>query len=281
MSKTFVIGDIHGAHLALEQCLERCGFDYENDTLIAIGDYCDGWPFVYECIETLLKVINLIPLLGNHDQWFRYWLESGIHPVNWSQGGKGTATSYLRNSGKYVDDCRMFYVYNQNGNPVECYEYADFNFTDIPPTHQKFFRGLHLYYKDDKNRLFVHAGMLNKDLTLAENQEYGPSEFYWDRKLWNKAQSAKGNKMKFAEPLTEIFIGHTATTYWTTKEIKTNAGIIMPKGLPITEPMYADIICNLDTGAGSTGRLTIMDVDTHEFWQSDMVNTLYGDYKPR
>jgi serine/threonine protein phosphatase 1 len=43
MSKTFVIGDIHGAYLALKQVLERSDFDYENDLLITIGDIVDGW----------------------------------------------------------------------------------------------------------------------------------------------------------------------------------------------------------------------------------------------
>jgi len=43
MGRTLVIGDIHGAYKALVQCLERSGFDKEKDTLITIGDVCDGW----------------------------------------------------------------------------------------------------------------------------------------------------------------------------------------------------------------------------------------------
>jgi len=31
----------------------------------------------------------------------------------------------------------------------------------------------------------------------------------------------------------------------------------------------------LDTGAGGRGKLTIMDVETKKFWQSDLVSTLY------
>jgi serine/threonine protein phosphatase 1 len=266
MSRTFVMGDIHGAHIALQQCLDRCGFDYEHDLLIPLGDYCDGWAYTYEVVETLLRVVNLIPLLGNHDQWLRYWLQTGIHPIDWSQGGKGTAVSYLRNAGKDEGEHRMFYRLSQNGNPVECYEFGDFHFSDIPPAHQAFFKGLRLYYKDDKDRLFVHAGM-NKDLTLKENQEQCAADFYWDRKLWNKALSAKGHRMNFAESLSEIFIGHTSTTKWTTA--------------PITTPMNADIIWNLDTGAGWSGKLTIMDVDTHEYWQSDYVTDLYNEPNSR
>ncbi len=29
-------------------------------------------------------------------------------------------------------------------------------------------------------------------------------------------------------------------------------------------------ICNIDTGAGSAGRLTIMEVTTKKFWQSEL-----------
>ena len=47
MGRRIVCGDIHGAHLALLQCLERSNFDFENDTLILIGDVVDGWPYVY------------------------------------------------------------------------------------------------------------------------------------------------------------------------------------------------------------------------------------------
>jgi serine/threonine protein phosphatase 1 len=39
--------------------------------------------------------------------------------------------------------------------------------------------------------------------------------------------------------------------------------------------MQAGNIYNLDTGAGHHGRLTIMNVITRQYWQSDPVKTLY------
>jgi len=42
MSKTFVIGDIHGGYKALLQCFARSGFDYKKDKLICLGDITDG-----------------------------------------------------------------------------------------------------------------------------------------------------------------------------------------------------------------------------------------------
>ena len=36
--KTYVLGDLHGGYLALVQVLNLAGFDYENDTLITLGN---------------------------------------------------------------------------------------------------------------------------------------------------------------------------------------------------------------------------------------------------
>ncbi|NJK86327.1 MAG: hypothetical protein HC906_10500 [Bacteroidales bacterium] len=55
MSRTFVIGDIHGAFKALVQCLERSEFDYEHDKLICLGDVCDGWPEVKDVMTNCLR----------------------------------------------------------------------------------------------------------------------------------------------------------------------------------------------------------------------------------
>lgn len=56
-----------------------------------------------------------------------------------------------------------------------------------------------------------------------------------------------------------IFIGHTNTLNWETDQ-----------------PMTALNVINMDTGAGSNGKLTIMNIDTKEIWQSDPLNALYA-----
>ena len=87
----------------------------------------------------------------------------------------------------------------------------------------------------------------------------------WDRKLWNQAMSAKSGKQKLKwefEEVNNVFIGHTTTMAWGT-----------------TEPIKAANVWNLDTGAGGSGKLTIMNVDTEEYWQSDLMNDLYPNQK--
>lgn len=266
MSKEFVIGDIHGAHIPLKQCLERSGFDKENDLLITLGDICDGWPYVYECIEELLTIKNRIDIVGNHDEWFNRFLDNGIHPDNWRQGGRGTAISYLR------------------GKDQEMYKKGDGGYImpltpdDIPATHWKFFKQQNLYYKDNKKRVFVHGGF-NHHENLKAQKAYNKEAFYWDRNLIEDAIYAKNNdiKLKFKEKVSEVYIGHTQTNYLMSH---IENGIIRNIS-ELHSPIFADIVINLDTGAGSSGVLTIMDINTKQYWQSDPVNKIYGPYKPR
>jgi len=99
--KKFVIGDIHGNFKALKQCLVRSKFDYTKDKLIVLGDICDGFPDVKECFNELLKIKNLVYVLGNHDDWALEWYDRGkddgfgLPKHLWtSQGGQNTIDSY-------------------------------------------------------------------------------------------------------------------------------------------------------------------------------------------
>lgn len=250
MSKTYVMGDIHGAHKALIQCLERSNFNYEQDTLIQLGDVVDGWSEVYECVEELLKIKNLISIKGNHDEWFDTWIKFGQHPTNWLQGGEGTLKSYCDNLDKQFVAIDKGYM-------------TDMIMEDLPISHIEFFRKQNRYYKDNNDNLFVHGGF-NRHFLLKEQQV--DHIFWWDRDLWMQALSTKNTdfKLKIKEPVNEIFIGHTATISW-----KTN------------QPMNSSNIWNLDTGAGFKGKLTIMNIDTKEYFQSDEVSELYINEKGR
>ena len=58
----------------------------------------------------------------------------------------------------------------------------------------------------------------------------------------------------------EIYIGHTPVTR-----------------IAKDKPTQMANVWNVDTGAAFKGTLSIIDVDTKEFWQSDPVYTLYHD----
>jgi len=262
--RRFVMGDIHGNYKGLLQCLERSGFDKEKDQLIQLGDVCDGYAYVKNCVDELLSIKDLIVIKGNHDDWFLQFLELGTHAVDWGMGGLGTLKSYALANTRWKQKPKPIQGLMDYG-PSDPTYITNLNPGDIPEDHIKFFKKQHNFYKDDDNNLFIHAGF-NRHFPLSEQTPY---IFYWDRDLFSCALSAKntdGNyKLKFKEEFKNIFIGHTSTTNWKNG----------------TLPIFADRVINIDTGSGWTGKLTIMDVDTKEYWQSDLCKELYPNEQGR
>ena len=117
--------------------------------------------------------------------------------------------------------------------------------------HKNFFINQRGYHIDERNRLFIHAGFTHHQGPASEENK---ETFYWDRGLWANALSGDrtGKKPAALDGFEEIYIGHTPTLNWS-----------------LCTPMSVFNIWNIDTGAGTTGPLTIMDIDTKEYWQSD------------
>lgn len=245
MNRTLVCGDIHGSAKAFKQCLERSNFDPVGDTLIQLGDVIDGYNEAYECVDLLLSIPNLIPIRGNHDFNFLRWLETGIN--SWSDGGLATLESYAKHANLDI--------------------WTDLNYNHIDPRHVKFFKTQVTKYIDrERNYLFVHGGFNRREYIRNQTEDF----IMWDRRLFDQARSYESSKnketgmFKNLDEFDEIYIGHTATNNFINK--RTN--------LPYTTPIRAANVYNLDTGAGYQGKLTFMDIDTKEFFQSDYTETL-------
>ena len=251
-NKTFCIGDIHGSHKALVQVLEKSDFDYGNDTLITIGDIVDGWGDSYMVVEELLLIKNRIDIMGNHDDWFVTFIETSTNPDGWSQGGLATAKSYATAAGF---DLKYQGISTDDWGGKKTKYTTNLIPEDIPKTHQQFFKKQHRYYVDKNKNVFVHGGF-DRAIPIGRTPFY---EMMWNRKLWNQALSAKSGKsnLKFYDDINKVFIGHTTTMAWGSME-----------------PMKASNVWNLDTGAGGNGKLSIMNVDTEEYWQSDLVEKM-------
>lgn len=247
--RVFCVGDIHGANKALIQVLEMCEFDYEKDTLISLGDIADGWSEVPECVETLLKIKNLVAIRGNHDVWLRDWLKSGyVNPMWLPQGGQASYDAYVKTA-KIIDQ-----------------------------KHKDFFENQIDYYIDEQNNLYTHAGWdYGWDTDFLKAGLYpvnggNPSdniakECHWSREIYFGLNSHKEGKipLKLKEAIStynEIYIGHTATRF--------------PYLVFHKENVY-----NMDTGGGWHGKLSIMNVDTKEIFQSELVRNLYPEEKGR
>lgn len=223
--RTFVLGDVHGAYRALRQVLERSKFNMNKDRLICLGDVVDGWPETKESIDELLKIKNLVYVVGNHDIWARQWMVNQEAPDIWlDQGGRATCDSYV------------------NG---------------APESHKKFLQDAR-YFFIDNNRLFVHGG-----ITPGTKAEDCPTDvFYWDRSLVRTAMDLeRKNKTEQLTPYDEVYVGHT------------------PISSP--HPMKYCEVWMMDTGAAWSGPLSMMDIDSKEWFTSDKVQDLYPGVKGR
>ena len=237
MGRTLVIGDIHGGLKGLKQVLDRAKIS-ENDHLIFLGDYVDGWSQSKKTVDFLIALSrkrNCTLIRGNHDDLAYQWLSGGEMNEKWLQhGGRGTIQSY---TGITEAERKI---------------------------HLEFYENLIDYHIDTKNRLFVHAGFQNLH---GPEYEWHPTAYYWDRTLWEMVvamdTSISKNHSRYPERLTnhkEIYIGHTPVTR-----------------IGEDKPTQRANVWNIDTGAAFKGPVSIIDVDTKEFWQSDPVWKLYPD----
>ena len=227
--KTFVLGDIHGAYLALLQCFERSHFDYREDRLIVLGDVCDGYPEVKQCFEELLKIKHCDYIIGNHDLWALNWATKGIKEDIWlTQGGQNTMASY--------------------------------GATPMPRTHIDLLTNAHAWFELE-NKLFVHGGFDPKKPIVKQSLE----TLVWDRDLITQAwkKYLVDEDYQYTD-FAEVYLGHTTT-----------------QSFHSLKPLKFCNIWMLDTGAGWSGKLTIMDVYTKEYWQSDLSSQLYPGMKAR
>lgn len=240
--RTIVIGDIHGALKSLESVLKRCRYDPKRDKLIFLGDYVDGWGETAELIDYLIKLKsendNIVFIKGNHDVWCQDWLNKGWTPLIWTQqGGQATIDSYIR-TGLLLEQ-----------------------------SHRDFFNNLEDWYIDDKNRLFLHAGWDYRSAPFPEGASYPVNagstakECHWDRSLLAGAASASHGGRDYdavfnaTKGFYGVYIGHSATKNH--------------------RPIKLCNLWNVDSGCGWYGKLTALDIDTEDWWQSDNTNRYY------
>lgn len=229
--KTFVMGDSHGAHKAVQQALKKAQYDPTRDKLIVLGDTQDGWSQAPELTEMYMKLETIckdrfIYILGNHDSAFIEWYDEG---------------------------CRKHIMFG-HGAAVTTHVYLQLN-EDLIGSHAEWFRRQRHCYLDENNRFFVHAGW-DEDYAFDNPAQYSMQEYLWNRSFWDGMFKGRN----YAKDLYEVYVGHSPTTQYKPFDDK---------------PMNRRNVWNLDTAAAYTGRVTVMDVNTKEFWQSDKCKELY------
>lgn len=241
MNRTLVIGDIHGGCKALQQAIERAEVT-SGDRLIFLGDYVDGWSESSDVIRYLIEISKTQDCIFIKGN-HDAWCEDWL-------SAEQAPDMWLLSGGKRT---------------VE--SYAGYSSEEMN-VHLEFFQRMKNYYVDDQNRLFIHAGFASMH---GPQKEVYSSNYRWDRTLWETAVAMDKKLTKNSELYpkrfllyNEIYIGHTPTIE-----------------IGITTPAHKANIWNIDTGAAYTGALSIMDIDTKEFWQSDPLPSLYPNENGR
>jgi serine/threonine protein phosphatase 1 len=217
-SRTFVIGDIHSHYDEMIELFEIVNFNFDNDTLISLGDLVDRGTKPIEVIETLIQIKNFIFILGNHDDWCYQFLKNNHKPIEWiTHGGRTTLNAYMANM-------------------------------EVINSHIDFFEKAKLFHVDNDRRLFIHGGYNHR---IPFRLQTDSKELIWDRSLVLTAMEYDQMNLKFDE-FSEIFVGHTPTQF-----------------IKETKPKKLSNLWMLDTGVYISGTLTMMNVETKEFWQTN------------
>ncbi len=233
--RTLAIGDIHGGLKGLIQLLKRAEVTTE-DRLVFLGDYVDGWSESAQVIQYIIELSNTNNCIFIKGN-HDAWCEQ------WLESG-------------FVNE-----VWFNHGGKETIESYRDFS-DDEKKLHLNFFEDMDMYHIDDQKRLFVHAGFTSMH---GVEKEFNVQIFYFDRTLWEMALTMDKrierhsklypNRLKH---YLEIYIGHTPTTNYFKMH-----------------PMNVANVWNVDTGAAFTGRLSAINIETKEVFQSDILKDLY------
>lgn len=251
MARRLIIGDIHGHYDKMKLALDRAGFCASEDILFSVGDLCDRGSDPVKVLDFMFNLPNLKMVMGNHDLFMLEYLETGVEDPHWT----------VRNGGMVTLDA-------------------------IRDQSQKWRMNLHDRLMDtpfalvDNDALVLHGGlsdsMKNGPLSafvgktvrqvgfLSHEYKSLKHEIAWNRSYYGYAlsdgkvdnisrhpeENVDGSEHKW--DLT-LFIGHT-----TIKDIP-------PR--PYINDKYK--LVNVDTGSyRESGLITVMDMDSHEYWQA-------------
>lgn len=262
--KRFIIGDIHGNYNGLMQAINRSGFIIGEDLIYCVGDYIDGHHLdsfkVVDYIIKLKKNKSFRGVIGNHDVWFKKWLNTDDnnkknveHELWIKQGGKETLQSYKQKKQvpqshiDFFNDLPIYIITEQNeliihgGIPYKVYKHSTNNNKDLKSSL--------LYYIHDKEvitDMFLNRSMFYTIRNRNRIETMNEKQLKWKQKIINKM---KNHEFKM------IYIGHTE---------------IGGDYKPYVDEEFK--LINIDTAGGSYGKITIMNMDTLEYFQSDISN---------
>ena len=261
MKRRLCIGDIHGCYDKLMDVLDRCKFS-DSDILYSTGDFTDRGNQNVKVLDFLLSLENFKPVCGNHDLWNYEYLSNSISRdsldcwVNWNGGRltyreehkqplewKQKVAGWLSEIPYRIDLGDRMIIHSV----CHCntYNWIDIPLDEITMATLKLSNLIRDEVYDDQvwSRSIIPAC---EGYLPIGSKKINEAEFDYFRKLCDPIYN--GEKI--------YIIGHT----------------------PLDHPFFDRKlgIIGIDTGAfcsnevyGVDGYLTVLDMDTFEYWQSD------------
>jgi serine/threonine protein phosphatase 1 len=111
--RIIAVGDVHGYAAALESLLAAID-PRPDDTLVALGDYCDRGPEtprVFDLLRGAARRCRLVPILGNHDEMLLDMHRGDPGLADWlSFGGSETLASYRVDSPEQIPEADIAFL---------------------------------------------------------------------------------------------------------------------------------------------------------------------------
>ena len=229
--RILAVGDIHGMYDKLTALMGQVQFSPEEDLLIFLGDYIDRGPKSLECLDYVMKLNKQYPE--------RVIPLIGNHEV--------MALNYFQSQDAMCEyDPEAIYIWLDNGGYVAHKQFAGLKKPELQK-RVRWMRMLSNHYTIGRY-YFCHAG-IQPFLPLEQQRE---RDLVWIREAFYELYDGRYGT---------IVVGHTPVQHLKKKHW-------IDGNLP-TVPMFLknDIIM-CDTGAFlDGGKLSCVDVLTHQYWQ--------------
>lgn len=247
MARRLIVGDIHSQYRLLKEVLEKADFDPDEDILYSVGDLCDKGNNPGSVLRFLYKLKNFRPVLGNHDMFLEYYLNAH-RPAGWIEIEQGKRTRDIVRSVMKQDEKDRIRLWLAHFPVLRVEDNAIIAHGDLP------------------------AGYTEKELEcLAAAKRAVPllHTKYGDMETLDRIANGRNY---FSSAILDAGVKQTLKTYTLVEPLKTRKMIFLGHSpLDSHRPFYSKKyhLIAIDTGAGSgDGPLTLMDMDTHEYWQA-------------
>ena len=239
MSRTFVIGDVHGERAMLERVLDRLPFVAPDDTLVLLGDYLDRGPDSRGVVQRLLRLPEetagkVVLLRGNHeDVYLRSLAEVDVG-------------FFLARGNGTVETFRSFtdrpHAPELTGEELT----ALFAVRDwLPDAVERWLATLTTWYEDD-HAIYVHAGLDGEGADWKHPRDGRPEPLLWMREpdFWEQYEGKT------------VVFGHTPVVE------------LPPRDPERKQPWRRGPLIGLDTGAGRGGHLSAIELPSGTIYDS-------------